>query len=315
MIQIEVTLRCPFNCSQCYKKNIENKDMDFEYLNNLINLIIKKKVKLVTLNGGEPLLYPDIVYALEKLGKSGIKTNIFSSGVGLNDKIINLLSDYKNIYYFISLNGSNKRINDKSREGYEVSMGAIKKLYNEGVIFGINWVARHDNVLDFPNILKLCSKYNISFLSVTGNKLTGNNIIESEVTKKDIERLAFFINNRKQKDTAILIESCFSILTTLIDGNKNGFAAHCYAGISNCTVNCDKTFQPCTHLKVKEEYNDLETYWNSSPYLKKLRLYPPTILEPCNTCRNSKICSLCRAMSLETYNDAKKGRSSCIGYL
>lgn len=315
MVQLEITLRCPFNCSQCYKEDLDNIDMEYDYLNNMLNLFEKKGVKLITLNGGEPLLYPQIHLVLKKLGHSQIRTNIFSSGKGLDENIINILKEHNNINFFISLNGSSEEINSYSRNGFDSALKAINKLTASGISYGINWVARHDNVCDFPNMLELCTRYKVDFLSITANKLTGKGKIESPVNKEDIEKLASFINNRKDRETTIHIESCFSVLSTLITGNKSGFLAHCYAGISSCTVNCDKTFQPCTHLKIREKSADLEDYWHNSDILKRLRRNPANKLEPCNTCKNRKMCSFCRATTVETYRNFERGLSYCVGYL
>jgi MoaA/NifB/PqqE/SkfB family radical SAM enzyme len=69
ILQIEITRRCPFNCSQCYKKKLENVDMDFDYVLGLMDTIEQKNVGLFALNGGEPLLYPWIVPRLQRINK------------------------------------------------------------------------------------------------------------------------------------------------------------------------------------------------------------------------------------------------------
>lgn len=311
MIQFEITLRCPFNCSQCYKKMLTKKDIDYSYLTSMIDQAVDNNVSLITLNGGEPLLYPQILELLDYIGKREICTNIFSSGFNLTDDIISILRKYENINFYISLNGSTEEINSMSREGFDISMSAIKKLSNSEVKYGINWVARHDNVKDFINVLELCDKYRAAFISVTSNKITGSGEIQSPLDKNDILLLAEYINRRSSFDTSIFIESCFSMLSTRVNGDKNSFAAHCYAGISNCTINCDGTFQPCTHLKYPEKYESIQTYWRESPILKSLRDNPPYKLAPCRDCEYNKVCSLCRAMHLPAYNDFSVGILKC----
>lgn len=60
-MQLEITRECPFNCPQCYKIEIENRNMDFSVLQKYIKEGLSKGVKLFVLNGGEPLLYPEFV--------------------------------------------------------------------------------------------------------------------------------------------------------------------------------------------------------------------------------------------------------------
>lgn len=314
MIQFEITLRCPFHCSQCYKKMLAKQDMDFDYLNIIIKQAVKNEVKLITLNGGEPFLYPRIYDLLISIGELGIITNIFSSGFNLTNEIIMLLEKYNNLNIYISINGSTKEVNSLSREGFDVSISAIRRLSKYNIKFGINWVARHDNILDFPNILELCRRYSVSIISITSNKLTGSGIIQSSLEKNDIFLLSNYINCRENLFPSIFIESCFSMLSTQVIGNKSSFSAHCYAGISNCTINCNGTFQPCTHLKYPENYDSIQTYWHNSQVLKELRNFPPNRLSPCCSCEYNKICSLCRAMSFETYSNFRIGADDCLIY-
>lgn len=314
MLQFEITLKCPFNCSQCYKKTLDKQEMDYEYLEEMINQGVENEVMLITLNGGEPLLYSQIDKLLMHIGEKGITTNIFSSGFNLSEEVVQLLAKYDNIKFYVSLNGSTEKINKLSREGFDISISAIKNLSNKNIQFGINWVARQDNVSDFPNMLELCRRYGVSFISITSNKLTGNSRIISPLEKKDIILLAEYINHRDDLRPSIYVESCFSMLSTHIVGNKNSFSAHCYAGISNCTINCDGTFQPCTHLKYPEQYDCIQAYWSSSQRLAELRDNPPNQLMPCVVCGHNKICSFCRAMSMDTYHNLGGGVNQCINF-
>lgn len=312
MIQLEITRRCPFNCTQCYKKNLHNQDMDYNYIKDVLEKALKNGTILITLNGGEPLLYPCINDLLRYVGEIKISANIFSSGFNITEEIIQLLKIYININFYISLNGSTQEVNCLSREGYDTALAAMKLLSENGVSYGMNWVARHDNISDFPNLLRLCRSYNVSILSITSNKLTGLNEIQSPMVKEDILKLSQYINNRSELLPHIYIESCFSVLSTLIKANKNSFSAHCYAGITNCTINCDGTFQPCTHLHYPEKFENIQDYWNDSQVLKSLRDTPPNKLAPCNNCVHNNICSLCRAMCIETHNDLMAGTSECL---
>jgi pyrroloquinoline quinone biosynthesis protein E len=288
--------------------------MDYDSLLGFLETIRQKNVSLFVLNGGEPLLYPNIVSLLQYINKMQTAVNIFSSGHGLTEEIVALVKEGRNIHFFISLNGSTKEINNLSREGYEDALKAIAMLTAENVVYGINWVARHDNAADFGNMAVLCRKYSTEYLSVVGNKLTGRNEMESPLTKDDLEKITAQINNNKESTPKILVESCFSMLSTHIDVPKSSYGAHCYAGINNCNINCDLTFQPCTHLKLPEQFASIEDYWYSSVMLKTLRDNPAHGLRPCRECKHKRICSLCRAINTETCSNFSIGTASCINY-
>ena len=88
ILQLEITRRCPFHCAQCYKRKLENIDMEYSYLMELLDLIEHKGSRRFVLNGGEPLLYPDIVPLLKRIIVMDAAVNIFSSGYGITDEII-----------------------------------------------------------------------------------------------------------------------------------------------------------------------------------------------------------------------------------
>jgi pyrroloquinoline quinone biosynthesis protein E len=288
--------------------------MDFDYVLGLMDTVEQKNVSLFVLNGGEPLLYPRIMPLLKRINKMEASVNIFSSGYGLIEEIVDLIKINKNINFYISLNGSTKEINRLSRDGYETAMEAVALLKSKNALFGINWVARHDNTTDFINMVSLCRESRAAYLSVIGNKLTGRNQMESPLTKEDIEKISAVIDSNKEPGLRILIESCFPMLSTFVNMPVSGYGARCYAGISNCNINCDLSFQPCTHLKVTEKFNSIDDYWHSSSVLKTLRDNPAYSLEPCRQCRHRRICSLCRAVSTETCTDFAAGARMCINY-
>jgi pyrroloquinoline quinone biosynthesis protein E len=288
--------------------------MEYQYLMDALDMVEHKGIRRFVLNGGEPLLYPSIVPLVKRIMAMDAVVNIFSSGYGITDEIVELLKESSNIAFYISLNGSSKEINGMSREGYEIAINALSMLASAGVSYGINWVARHDNAADFVNMMELCRAYKAATLSVVGGKLTGANVMDSPVTRDDLVLIASYITNRKEAEPHISIESCFSMLSTHTNIPRSGFGAHCYAGISSCNINCDKTFQPCTHLKCPEEYTSIEDYWHNSAVLKTLRKHPAYTLAPCGTCNHRKTCSLCRAMSVETCAAFDRGSSACVNY-
>lgn len=301
-MQLEITRDCPFNCPQCYKTELGNKNMDFEVLKKNISEGLTHGVNLFVLNGGEPLLYPNYVDALELLKEKNVNVNCFSSGYGLTDDILTKIKEMKNLNFYISLNGSTKKINDLSRQGYAVSIKAIKKLSDNDCKFGINWVARGDNLDDFPEMIELCKKYNISTLSVTSNKLAKNKSkIMSGMVLNDIKKLAEYIKKFSDR-VNISIEACFPQLTSqfrkLMDSDG------CAAGYYNVNISLEGMYLPCTHLYYPEEWNSIEEYWEKSPMLNKLRKNAK-----CNNCELN--CRFCKAMSKEGYDDYSRGISFC----
>lgn len=301
-MQLEITRDCPFNCPQCYKVELGQKHMDFDLLKGMVNEGIKNGVRLFVLNGGEPLVYPHFIDILKLFhDKSGIAINCFSSGFGLTEEIITALKETPGMNFFISLNGSIKEINDLSREGYEVSAAAIKMLQEHNCPFGINWVARKDNLDDFENMVRFSRENGVVQLSVTSNKLAENKTkVLGALNHQDIVRLSEIIKNNT--DVNITVEACFPQLTAEMRPLKESDG--CAAGYYNLNVSLEGYFLPCTHLYYPEKFDSIEEYWAQSKILADLRKHVH-----CNNC--DKHCRFCKAMSPNAYRDFSDGIHEC----
>lgn len=288
LIQLEITQKCPFNCPQCYKPSLKNEHMDINKLKEIIQFCYERGTRQFVLNGGEPLLYPwlsDLFNLFDSYGD--VLVSLYSSGFGVNEKIRKIISkDY--VSFFISLNGSTLDINKLSRQGYTEAISAIDYLVENGCSIGINWVARHDNIKDFKNLIDLCILKGIVRLNVTSNKQIGTTRkIDSAITKKELIYLAQIINSYSGSSLTITVEWCFSQLRALLSKQQGSII--CFAGKYSANVNIDGSFSPCTHLNYPEIFESIEDYWNNSNVLKKLRN-----LKPCSLCKYH--CNFCQAM-------------------
>ncbi len=301
-MQMEITRECPFNCPQCYKIELGTMHMDFNLLKKMITDGIRNGVSLFVLNGGEPLLYPHFIDALKLFkGVDNVSINCFSSGYGLTDEIIEAIKETTQLRFYISLNGSTDEVNSTSRQGYNVSINAIEKLKAHDCPFGVNWVARKDNVHDFENMIKFCRDNKVMQFSVTSNKLAEKKSkICQPIDDGDIKHIARLI--KENPDVNITSESCFPQLTA--EFRKLTEYDGCAAGYSNVNISIDGEFLPCTHLYYPEKFDSLEEYWEKSVVLKRLR--------SCGRCTNcNKNCRHCKAMSVESYNNFGEGIVSC----
>ena len=310
IVQFEITDRCPFHCPQCYRLSLSEKDADISFLKKTIIEAKDSGTNLIVLNGGEPLLYKHIVELLSFINNIEIHANCFSSGFGLTEDIMSLLnSPY--IHYCISLNGSTREVNSFSREGYEYAIDAMYKLKLRGIPFGIHWVARHDNIKDFPDLISLLEEKEAMFISIGSNKLTHDRIIDAPLTRDDFSTLAEIIR-RYQGKLKLLIENCFPELSWELGLNLKNIFSGCGAGRTMCHVTIDANFAPCTHLHYYEKYPSMNEYWTNSDILLKLRHRNLSKFESCTQCALVNSCKMCLATSTESYNDPNKGNSSCF---
>ena len=282
VIQIELTTKCPLSCPQCYKDNAGSENIDFDYLKSLLYRQKEAGLKSVMLNGGEPLLYPHFFELLEFLGELEIRANCFSSGVSINDVSAAKLKKYENLFLNISLNGSTRHVNSLSRDGYFQAMNSIKALKDANVKFGINWVARKDNVYDFKNIIGVAEKNKASNILIVGNKYTSAGNMNSRLDYNELIYLNDIISDYKKKKgkVQLLIQQCFLELRNLQFKDELEINRGCPAGRIFCSVDHNGMFMPCTHIAKYERFDSVNEYLEKSKQLNIIRNMTKSFIHP-----------------------------------
>lgn len=308
ILQIEITQKCPLSCPQCYK-NLDEKEMPFDFLKDSIINASRNGTKHIVLNGGEPFVYSKIFDVLEIVDRLDVQVTLFTSGYGIHLEEVQALKVYQNLHIGVSFNGSCEAIHSLSRDGFDISYSAAKLFAEQNLHYFINWVARHDNVMDFEDLILFAQKNKADFINIVGNKLDGTGKIFQSLTRADYEYLKkVIINNR----SICSIQNCYNTLQVFCYGANKSHIIGCAAGITFCCINVDGSFMPCTHLYYPEKYSDLNQYWEKSKVLYMLRHRKTT--GRCSTCINSPYCNFCKAMSEQSYRNFDIGLPNCVNY-
>lgn len=312
ILQIEITNRCSLSCPQCYKDKVNEGDMELTLFRKLLAESENLKVGTLMLNGGEPFEHHDILALLTELEKYPFQVHCISSGQGLTDSILHFLSATNiDLKLSISLNGSTKEIHSLSRDGYDISMNAIKKLVKAGIPTGINWVCRQDNLYDFPRLVDVAKENGVKWISIAANKVSGLSLINSPLDTKDYVFLLNYLEQQEAIDPRyIRIQYCYNLLNGLRKNGVNHHLNRCGAGIFMCNVDIRGDFRPCTHLYTTEHFDSIMEYWNQSEALKELRK-SSEVKNKCNSCLKPSPCYFCKAMFENTVRDFYQEPDSC----
>ena len=90
---LEITQQCLNNCiycSSCSNKDTTTNTIPFSKIAEIINSAKEIGVKHINLSGGEPFLHPHILNIIELIKKNDFVLNIYSSGLYVSDKIVDL---------------------------------------------------------------------------------------------------------------------------------------------------------------------------------------------------------------------------------
>lgn len=297
-LQLEITDYCPLHCPQCYKANAKSCFMSVDVFRRVLIQACSIGVEHIFLNGGEPLLHPQIESFIEEIHLKGIRQSVITSGCGVTSHFVQV-AQANELNVNVSLNGSTSKINALSRDGFEIAITAAKLLKTMHYPFQINWVARHDNVYDLPHLIEYGKKLGASSINVVCNKISAASEVVSPLTKADYDFLVSTINSNPDYFT---IQNCYGILLSLLGSPCNALYG-CQAGIRSMAVNCSGKFMPCTHLYHYETGDSLVSYWNNSKWLAILRNQQlPIYCDDCGRCR------FCHSISKQSHDDL------CVGY-
>lgn len=294
MMQLEITEKCPFNCPQCYNK-VSPISMNLHEIAKHVEQAHSLGVKKVILNGGEPLLHENIIEIFKIILKLNMNVAFYTSGYGLTSEILDVVKSNPKIEMYISLNGSTEKINGYSRQGFSTAIASLEFCKKENVPCGIVWVARSDNVDDFPDLYHFVELQNVHSLLIIPNRPSRNNEITSALTKSDYEFLARAIKRFEKGKVHIRIDACFGLLSAYLN-YKAAIFTGCYAGRYSYSVDVRGRYRPCTHMQRTECFNSSKDYWDESILLQNIRKSFNKI-ELCNMCIRKNKCSPCPLMT------------------
>ena len=315
-MNLELTTKCPLHCPQCYVSLNNGREMPLETALYWIRDAAEAGVSEVNLSGGETMCYPHLTELISECHGLGLRSNIALSGAYVTEAKLQEFIDAGVSRIFVSLNGSTKEVNEKTRDGYELAIHTLEMLRDMGwERTVINWVMHEYNADDFPNMISLAEEYKVAAIAVMAFKPDSSHQLSSYPTREQMYRVADQIRAYKG-DVLIAPESCYSQLATITRrtffGSMNfGVLRGCGAGRHDFSVTVDGTLTPCRHIEVEEKFDHIMDYWTQSECLARLRAVEDSRKEPCKGCKWEKNCLPCQAVGLKLHDELNYGMAEC----
>lgn len=313
-IHIDLTTRCPYRCPQCYKGGQPDHDLPFFSLESLIRQAREMRVFQIAFGGGEPLLYPRLDEAVRLASQAGMACTITTSGGPLSGSLLERLKGAGLRHMQISLNGSREEIHQRSRDGFWEALAALELLGGGGLSYGVNWVARRDNLEDFGNMVKLAVTLKASNLNILRYKPSSAEEYASQALSPNEHRL-LADEIRRVRSITVKLDSAYSPLLCLLYGKSipEGFSG-CGAGRRFFAVSADGRFHGCSHCEDGEPGGDIHKFWRQSPLLARLRQTEETLEGSCGACVYREACRGCRAICISQYGEFNAGERDCPAF-
>lgn len=105
-VMLQLTTRCNMHCKHCFlSATSQGSDLSYPFFTtHIIKKLAESNVKKVTLTGGEPLLYPNIIDIVSSLNDQNIQTCICTNGSLVSDELLQQLI-HLNVHFNVSMDG------------------------------------------------------------------------------------------------------------------------------------------------------------------------------------------------------------------
>ncbi len=165
-IAIYPTLNCNMSCPYCFANSGGTQHKDYMNYHEWVNLskeFVQHGVCAISILGGEPSVYPEIVPLIHELNKLGVKISITSNGKKWSEQLIKEVINSKNLVPIFSVDTSSLSKNEKS---LGLSGELIDYLNSKGKLCRINSVYTGQKEEDVLRIVDFCCTHNIIKYSI-----------------------------------------------------------------------------------------------------------------------------------------------------
>lgn len=147
MVSFAPTSRCNLNCRNCSAAgSSEGEDIDPPLMRRIMDEAIDEMgIHFFTLTGGEPFVYPHLLYILESYPDCYFQ--IFTNGTLLDEETVARLSRLGNAILVISLEGFENRTDARRDKGtFREVLAAMGRLRRAGVPFGFGVMTTRESI-------------------------------------------------------------------------------------------------------------------------------------------------------------------------
>ncbi len=330
-LKMEVTYQCELNCVHCssdaHPSNLL--EMSRQDCLRILDQAAEMGVHEVIFSGGEPLLWPHIVAAVDNSVRHGMSAVIYTSGSVSSfedriDQLVNVGISKTVFSIFGATSASHERVTRKAKS-FERTVHSAEAALEKRLTTELHFVPMSNNYQELKEIVRLAYELGASRVSLLrlvpqgratlmkGRALSHAQNIELRHIVKKLRR--------KHGEDFIRTGSPYSFLFL-------GYSPKCLAGLDRLVINPSLEIFPCDAFKkiaANEIVNtsalssldqaSLFDCWDMSPYLKAIREYLNSEYEsPCSNCESlDKCASGCLAQKVIAYGSlTKKPDPDCL---
>ncbi|MEM2193213.1 MAG: radical SAM protein [Candidatus Methanomethylicia archaeon] len=339
LVSYSITRKCNLKCKHCYSDATEefaSDELSTMEAKKLLDDIVSLGVRLLILDGGEPLCRDDFYEVAGYASSRGIRVVVGSNGTLIDENTARRMVSVGVGCVAISLDGANPETHDSFRgekDAFSKAIEGVKACRKAGLPFQFNIVARKPVIDELPDILKLALNYGAEAIEIF-------DLIQVSRVKNRCYDEVLSINERRrimewlaetQRNYPIIIRTPACPMYPLMLKERNILPKYfphqalrripyydrgCAAGMPNgyITILSNGDVIPCMLLQVKignVRMENIVKIWNESPILSTLRARENLLKGRCGECRYKGICAGCRGRAFEETGDIMAEDPGC----
>lgn len=179
-VELHPTNLCNHNCVWCFYKEFryeEYSTVSRKALFRIAEDIGALRAKAIVISGGgEPLLHPDLIELIERLGKTQVELGVVTNGSLLNDHFVRTVAQNCR-WVRVSLDAGTSETHNllhrpRNKDQFSVIVENIRKLIqmkentNPDLVVGVSFLAHPWNVLELSQLYSLCNSISVDYVQV-----------------------------------------------------------------------------------------------------------------------------------------------------
>lgn len=297
----EITSYCNLECPHCYSAAARKPrpELSTAECKRVIDSMAQTGAAMIGWTGGEPLLREDLEELTEYAGALGIKANITTNGVLLDEARTARLAEAGIRAVQVSLDGStaerNRRMRATSDEEFDRIINAIRICIRQNLRVHLATLIGRETLDDANNMIALAKREGVDAIRFCGFAPVGRGKgkgVRRRLEFTDDGRDLFAFIQRAQDDSTLVMS--FDVSFGPVPP-EYGFHK-CIAGVETCYVKGNGDVFPCTALldpvfrigNLRDE--SFEQIWQNPRMAAVARFSSEEITGPCRVCDNFSNC-------------------------
>lgn len=164
-----ITARCNLSCKHC--RGFPKGEVSTERARKLIAEIARLRPGWVIVEGGEPLLRPDLFELLGLMRQRGLEVHLITNGMVISPQIIAALKQL-GVKVMVSIDGATKATYESIRNGadFDTVVQSARTYATEGLLEAINITLLKENFREIPEFFEFAVSVGVKRVTIIGLK-------------------------------------------------------------------------------------------------------------------------------------------------